>query len=229
MDSRSRFSSISLVATVRFGRPRGRSGPSPFLVGAAVITLLLNCGQTRVATAQIPGVVGGGVDAGLPRPAGPSTPTASGARRSEVFDSVALAHTRTFCVDMRNLESWQAAGVKEFLATASQPKEVLHRLPWQPIDDCGKADAVARIYFVLVDVREETSGAKLPATPVSFGQASRPVLLLYDKASIRLFYRAEGEVFKGNAVKVLASPFALLVRDLEKINGQTRRSPHFAR
>lgn len=106
-------------------------------------------------------------------------------------------------MDLTNLESWQEAGVKDFLAEESEPGKVLDRLPWRRIDDCAKADAVARIYF-------GPTGAL-------------PVLLLYDKASIRLFYRAEGDVFRGDPVKALAGPFAKLARDLKKINGQAGR------
>lgn len=170
-------------------------------VVAAIGFLWLCCGQTRLAAAQLPGVAGGGIYGGIPRPGRSSIPTISHIPPDEIFDPGALAHIRTFCVDLGNMESWQTAGVKGFLAEASEPGKVLDRLPWQRVEDCTKADAVARIYF----------GAT----------GAIPVLLLYDKASIRLFYRAEGQVFRGNPQKALATPFAMLAKDLKKIKGHT--------
>jgi len=219
--SRSRSSSISLLVTPRFGRRSGRSRANCRLVAVAVGTFWLLCGQARVAPAQIPGVAGGGIYGGIPQPGGPSAPTTSRAPREEIIDRGALAETKTFCVDQRNLEDWQAADVKEFLTEASEPGEVLNRLPWQLVGDCRKADAVARIYFVPAGLREEWAAASPAGSPATFRKSSQPVLLLYDKASIRLFYRAEGEVFRGSPVKGLAGPFATLAKDLKKIHGHT--------
>lgn len=221
MDSPSRSSSTILFATPGFSCSFGCSGLRSWLISAALVALLLASGQATVDSAQIPGVTNGGIYAGVPQPGGPSTPTTPAVRRSEVFDPVALARAKSFCVDLRNLESRQAADVKEFLTLARQAGTVLDRLPWRLTDDCTKADAVARIYFVPVGIREERAGGSFAASQVSSRQDSQPVLLLYDKACIRLFYRAEGQVFRGNAGKVLASPFALLIKDLEKINGHT--------
>jgi hypothetical protein len=116
------------------------------------------------------------------------------------------------------MESSQAAGVKEFLAQESAPKKLLSRVPWKLVDDCAKADAVARIYFAPVNVHELMAGRGGTGTAVGAWHAMQPVLLLYDKASIRLFYRAEGQVFRGDEVDMLRSPFSTLVGDLKKID-----------
>ena len=73
-----------------------------------------------------------------------------------------------------------------------------------------KADAVARIYFARVNVRDEGSGFNLGSISASPQQGSQPVLLIFDRASIRLFYRAEGQVVHGKPVDVLGSPFSML-------------------
>jgi hypothetical protein len=192
-----------------------------FVFAAGVVVLLwLLCRQPAVAAPQAMGVGSGTLDARLPQPIG--SPTATAPRtppgRGEVFDPDALEHTKTFCVDLNHMESSQAADVKEFLAKERQPRKLLGRLPWQLVDDCTKADTVARIYFARVDVREEMSAPYIAGSPASIRQGRQPVLLLYDKASIRLFYRAEGLVFHGSAEDVLGSPFAMLVRDFKKIN-----------
>jgi hypothetical protein len=193
---------------------------SAFPLPAVVVLLWFPHWQPKLAVAQVPGVGAGNLDANLPQPIGSPTATAPNAPpgRGEVFDPDALRQTKSFCVDLNHMESSQAADVKEFLAQESQPRKLLSRLPWQLVDDCTKADVVARIYFARVDVREEMSAPNLAGSPVSFRQSRQPVLLLYDKASIRLFYRAEGQVLGRKTVEVLRSPFAMLVKDLKKIN-----------
>jgi hypothetical protein len=191
-----------------------------FVFAAAVAALLwLLYRQPAAAAPQAMGVGSGNLDARLPQPIG--SPTATAPRtpygRGEVFDPNALEHTKSYCVDLSHMESSQAANVNELLAKEIQPRKLLSRIPWQLVDDCTKADAVARLYFARVNVREEMSGSGA-GSPASIRQGRQPVLLLYDKASIRLFYRAEGLVFHGNAEDVLGSPFAMLVRDLKKTN-----------
>ena len=185
----------------------------PFLFGAVVALLWSPSQQTTVAAAQIPGVEGGNLDARLPQA---ETLTPSG--RGEIFDSDALKHTKTFCVDTDHMESSEAATVKEFVAKESEPKKLLGRLPWQLVDDCTKADAVARIHFASIHVLEEMPGAAAASTAVSVRRGSQCVLLLFDKASIRLFYRAQNQVFDGTAKDALRSPFAMLVKDMKKMN-----------
>jgi hypothetical protein len=136
--------------------------------------------------------------------------------RDEVLDPEALEHTKTFCVDTSHMEDSQAVEVKEFLAKERGRKKVLGQLPWQLVDDCTKVDAVARIYFI--SVHEEITKVGSAARSTGFRRGTQPVLLLYDKASIRLFFRAEGTVLHGDAADALGSPFAMLAKDLRKIN-----------
>ncbi len=121
-------------------------------------------------------------------------------------------------MDLNHMESSQAAEVKEFLAKESGPKKLLGHLPWQLVDDCAKADAVARIHFSRIHVLEEMPGPVAAGTAVSVRRGSQSVLLLYDKASIRLFYRAESQVLDGTTKDALRSPFAMLVKDMKKVN-----------
>ncbi|HEY6291739.1 MAG TPA: hypothetical protein VI455_09300 [Terriglobia bacterium] len=175
--------------------------------------------QPELAAAQFPG--GGDLDARLPQPLGSPTSTVfrTPPGRGEIFDREALGQTRSFCVDSSHMGESEVTQLKDFLAKESQPKKLLSKLPWKLIDDCTKADAVARIYFapvdLRVDIRDEESGRKKSWNP---GQSAQPVLLIYDKASIRLFYRAEGEVLRGKAVDALGSPFSTLLKDLKQID-----------
>jgi hypothetical protein len=129
-----------------------------------------------------------------------------------------LKQTRSYCVDVSALGGAEAAEVREFLAQDGGPKKLLSRLPWRLIDDCTKADAVARIYFRPAMVTEvlnnHETGLKQVLPP---SERSYPVLLVYDKASIRLFYRAEGSITRGNPTKVLGSPFSMLLEDLKTV------------
>lgn len=116
------------------------------------------------------------------------------------------------------MENSEATALKEFLAKESGPKKLLGGLPWQFVDDCTKADAVARIHFASIHVLEEMPGTVTASTAVSVRRGSQSVLLLYDKASIRLFYRAESQVLDGTPKNALGSPFAMLVKDMRKID-----------
>ena len=79
---------------------------------------------------------------------------------------------------------------------------------------------MARIYFKSTHVFGEMPGPVAASTAVSVRHGSQSVLLLYDKASIRLFYRAESQVFYGTArpKDMLESSFAMLVKDVKKIH-----------
>ena len=185
---------------------RARLYPTLLFTSAVLGFLLLYC-RPKVAVAQLTGAGPGNLDSRLPQPLTPTVSRTS-PQRGEVFDPEALERTKSFCVDLSHMEGLEAADVKEFLAKESQPKKLLGRLGWKLVDDCTKADAVARIYFAGVSVRVEGQGVK---------QGSLPVLLIYDKASIRLFYRAEGQAVHGKPVDVLGSPFAMLLKDLKEI------------
>jgi hypothetical protein len=160
----------------------------------------------------------GDLDSHLPQPIGSSTPSAVRIppRTGEVFDSDALRRSNTYCIDTSHLAAAQTAEVREFLGAGGETNKLLGRLPWKLVDDCKTADAVARIYFAnsSVTLREEENGATIGSKS---GRGLQAVLLIYDKASIRLFYRAEGQVLHGNPSEVLGSPFAMLAKDLKKI------------
>jgi hypothetical protein len=235
VNSTFKSSSASLSATPRYRHPhphvglrvRGYKGPNPWLVAAAVGLLWFHCGLAITANAQVPGVVStGGISQGPPQSPGSPPRARLGARGREVFDPNALAHIKSFCVDLRNLEGWQAEGVGEFVAKNTQPKKLLGHLPWQLIGDCTKADAVARIYFAPANIEDVAREYSL-SSPPTFQQGYQPVLLLYDKASIRLFYLAacpqayshpEGQVPYGNAVDGLGSLFSMLVKDVKRVD-----------
>jgi hypothetical protein len=182
------------------------------LAAVALGFVLILCLRPSFALAQIPESYG--LDLGIQSPHKP--PPSSPPRRGEVFDRDALRQARSFCIDTRHIEGPEADEVKDFMAKEGQPGKLLSRLPWMLIDDCTKADAVARIYFAPVEATEirenKVSSLRQTSGP---RQASQPVLLIYDKASIRLFYRAEGLFLHGDPVNVLGSPFSMLLKDLK--------------
>jgi len=176
--------------------------------------LLLCLGSTRSA-AQLPGTsLDYGVPSSLSRTNSNNSPYRSG--RGKVFDRDGLKQTRSYCVDVSFLEGSRAAEIREFLAEDGGPKKLLSRLPWRLEPDCTKADAVARIYFTQAMVTEVLTNHET-GLQQSSGPSERPypVLLVYDQASIRLFYRAEGSITHGDPTKVLGSPFSMLLKDLK--------------
>jgi hypothetical protein len=191
--------------------------PLALLLGRVALGfLLVVCFRPSPVLAQIPESYG--IDLGIPSPLNPSTTKGSSraSGRGEVFDREALRQAKSFCVDAGHLEGPEADEVKEFVEEEGKPGKLLSRLPWRLIDDCAKADAVARIYFAPVEVTDVTedkgSGIQKKSPPRQFSQ---PVLLIYDKASIRLFYRAEGLIASGDSMKIMASPFSMLIKDLK--------------
>jgi hypothetical protein len=136
---------------------------------------------------------------------------------SQVFDREGLMRVRSFCIATRHVEGAEEAALKQVLADNSQPGKLLTQLPWKLTNDCASADAVVRIYFDPVELTrvesvEDGRGKEpKPKQTTEF----QPVLLVYDRASIRLFYRAEGKVLRGNATDVLGSPFSMLFKDLQ--------------
>ena len=175
---------------------------------------LLFCSPYNFTFAQIPESYG--IDLGIPSPLNPNTGSHRAAGRGEVFDREALQQTKSFCVDARHIEGSEADEVKDFMRQEAKPGKLLSHLPWTLIDDCKKADAVARIYFAPVEVTDviEDKGSGLQKTSPA-RQFSQPVLLVYDKASIRLFYRAEGVIAYGDPMKIMAIPFSMLIKDLK--------------
>jgi len=199
-----------VISRILFSAARLRAG------AALGFLLLLSLGSTR-ATAQLPGTsLDYGVGGDLSRANSNNSPY--GAGRGKVFDRDGLKQTRSYCVDTSSLEGFEAAEVRKFLAAASGPNKVLSRLSWRLIDDCTQADAVARIYFEPATGTEVLTNHETGLKQVSkSGERPYPVLLVYDKASIRLFYRAEGTISHGDPTKVLARPFSMLSKDLKSV------------
>jgi hypothetical protein len=140
----------------------------------------------------------------------------------ELFDREAVRRVKTVCVDTSYLEEREALEVKNFVAKESQPGHLLRRMPWELTDQCAGADAVIRMYFSKTDVRKTTA---MPCsdidvtgcgkTAVTFEQAVLTVLLIYDRASVRVLYRTEG---RGERTKRLAlkGSFTELAKDLKR-------------
>jgi hypothetical protein len=140
----------------------------------------------------------------------------------EVFDREALGWVKTVCVDTSDLEGEEGGEVKEFVAKESQPGHLLRRMPWELTDQCAGADAVIRMYFSQATIKHTTA---MPCsdqfltgcgkTAVSFEQGVLTVLLIYDRASVRVLYRTEG---RGERTKRLAlkGSFTELAKDLKR-------------
>ncbi len=139
----------------------------------------------------------------------------------ELFDREAFRRVRTVCVDTSYLEKGEAQEVKKFVAMESRPGHLLKRLPWELTDQCAAADAVIRLYFAQNTVQKTEL---IPCSDLSvcgggitssyFQQVTKVVLLIYDRASIRILYRTEGREM-GTGLKALKVPFSKLVKDLK--------------
>jgi len=175
------------------------------------IVLLFSPARKLVALTQA-----GDLDRNLPQPIQQTASPSSHQPGGQVLDRDALAQVRTFCVDTSRLERSDEESVKEFLARQGQPKKLLARLPWKLIGDCTAADAVARVYFAPANLDMQEEG--LLSSQSNSRQVFQPVLVIYDKASIRLFYRAEGQVLRGKREDLLASPFSMLLKDVKAVD-----------
>jgi hypothetical protein len=141
----------------------------------------------------------------------------------EVFDRKALSRVRTACVDTSYLEQADARAVTEFVAKENQPRQLLSEIPWKLSDQCPAADAVIRVYFTEVELFGRESGNPLRggAPAVTFSeQLVQTVLLIYDRASVRVLYRyrSEGRERGNKRAVLLKDPFSRLVKDLKRVN-----------
>ena len=140
----------------------------------------------------------------------------------EVFDREALGWVRTFCVDTSDLEGAEAREVQDFVAKESKPGHLLRQMPWELTDQCSSADAVIRSYFSQNTVQKTET---IPCSDLTvcggdisssyFQQVTQVVLLIYDRASVRVLYRTEG---RGERTKRLAlkGSFTELAKDLKR-------------
>jgi hypothetical protein len=194
-----------------------------FLVGAAALFMfILSLGRAHAVT-QFPESYG--LDLGVRQPLTPSN-TGQLSSPKEAFDLDALRQARTFCVDLGHLDAREAVAVKTFIADSGGADRVIMQLPWQLANDCTRADVVARIYFRTATVTERRTdlqtGLKQSSEPEEWPQ---PVLVIYDKASIRLLYRAEGLARHRDFTKELAYCFSVLLKDL-KTGAKKHESHH---
>jgi hypothetical protein len=136
----------------------------------------------------------------------------------EVCDREALRRVRTVCVDTSYLEEGEAFDIKTFMATENQPGQPIRQIPWDFTDRCAAADAVIRVYFVQSElITKVTRRGKRGAVPSrTFShQVNQAVLLIYDRASVRLLYRTEGQRKGTYRPALLEGPFSKLAKDLE--------------
>jgi hypothetical protein len=139
--------------------------------------------------------------------------------RGEVFDREALLRAKTACVDTSYLEEAQALDIKRFVAKENQPGQLLRQIPWELTDQCAAADAVIRVYFTQSERVTKEAGNLLRggAPSATFSeQVIQVVLLIYDRASVRMLYRTEGQDKGTNRAALLKGPFARLVKDLKR-------------
>jgi len=163
---------------------------------------------------------GGNLDSGLPQPVGSPTPSTvrMPPRKGEIFDDAALRRIRSFCLDSSHLSDSEAAGVRQSLTRQGQSRKLSERLSWKLIDDCSQADAVARVYYLGAAVRQVVEAGGLRSSSPKVRQEVDPVLVIYDKAALRLYYRAEGSPIHREARYPLADPLAMLAKDLRTMN-----------
>lgn len=141
----------------------------------------------------------------------------------EVFDREALCRVRTACVDTSYLEKADALAITEFVAKENQPRQLLSEIPWKFSDQCPTADAVIKVYFTEAELLTRESGNPLrEGTPtITFSeQLVQAVLLIYDRASVRVLYRyrSAGREKGSKRAVLLKDPFSRLVRDLKRAN-----------
>jgi len=135
----------------------------------------------------------------------------------------ALRKIKVVCLDTSNLDSAVARDVKAFVSEENRPDHLLGRLNWEFVEGCPSADAVIRVYFVSTEryVTEPAPNSGLGVGVSSLGAykpATRLVLLVYDRASVRVLFRSEG-IFPGNKrTAQLKGQFGRLVKEVRRTN-----------
>jgi len=153
----------------------------------------------------------------LPQPDSPipiSVHTAP--RKGEIFDRESLRRIVSFCIDTSDLSGPEQAGLRDSLSRQGQSKKLVDRLRWRLVNECSRADAVARVYYLEAAVHEVVVDAKgHRIAPPKVRQSVDPVLVIYDQAALRLYYRAEGTPIPRDAKEPLKDPLTMLVKDLQ--------------
>ena len=197
---------------------RSIPGKLPRRFSPSVVVGLLLFTSLTAAVAQTAEPQAADAEKPPPRQRATSNTPPSFGDRTAVFDIDALNHTQSYCLDVKHLRDIEAADFQNFLAKEGQPGKVLSLLPWKLRDDCAKADAVARVYFTSVESsKRREQDARRDAAMFGFPRGRRPVLLIYDRASIRLYYRAEGPDTRGDPLSALTKLFSGLLEDLQQM------------
>lgn len=145
----------------------------------------------------------------------------------ELFNPQALRHLKTLCVDTSYLQAGEAFDVKRFLARENQPGRLLKRLSWKITEDCAGADALITVYFAPSERHVALTNDALPGQRAPSGQTApleeneqvtQVVLLIYDRASVRMLYRTEGQGQGKNRGALLKGPFSRLVKDMKALD-----------
>jgi hypothetical protein len=130
-------------------------------------------------------------------------------------------------VDTSYLEAGVALDVKTFVAKENQPGQLLTRLSWKITEDCAGADALIRVYFAPSERHVALANDALPGQRAPSGQmapleeneqVTQVVLLIYDRASVRVLYRTEGHGARKNRGALLKGPFSRLVKDMKALD-----------
>jgi hypothetical protein len=106
------------------------------------------------------------------------------------------------------------------VARENQPGQLLRRLTWEFTEQCAAADAVIRVYFAQSVHLTQEPGDELHGGVGSFSlpvPVIQVVLLIYDRASVRLLYRTEDNDLETKRMIFLKGPFSRLVKDVEKL------------
>lgn len=136
----------------------------------------------------------------------------------DLTDLEILRRVRTVCVDTSYLETKIASDVKTFVAKENQPGQLLKQVNWELTDQCAAADAVIRVYFAPSERHVTRTDDYLrggQTTEEFFEPVTQVVLLVYDRASVRLLYRAEDQGQAISRAALLKGPFSRLAKDMK--------------
>jgi hypothetical protein len=144
-------------------------------------------------------------------------------RCGDLFNPEALRRIRNVCVDTSYLEPATAADVNSFVGKESRQGHLLTHMNWRFLEKCAEADAIVRVYFA---GSQRNSTRELPGNagwiapaPLNVSEpATQVVLLIYDRASVRVLYRTETLGPRTSRVALLRLPFSKLVKDMNALH-----------
>ncbi len=143
----------------------------------------------------------------------------------ELFNREALRRVKAACIDTSYLGEAEALDIRNFVAKESQPGHLLRRMPWDLSDDCAAPDAVIRVYFTQAEVIANRTEVSSPCNVSLFLcsgsrsvlQGIQIVLLIYDRASVRILYRTQAQYNGAKRKTMLRGSFSRLVKDLKGV------------